>query len=198
MFGFGPAFAGLIRSDTSETYQISNREVEKAQFLARKRQDELDEIRVENDEDQLRETLHRYNSEWSGVFHRLDQADGQVDGKIDRKALVKWVSALDLQKTIDFEANLNISPRQLERLVSRVDANKDGYVDREEFLKLIYDRDKHLSKKQQSLLRHYLQVAAYAEEYSCWPPPIFIPCLTCLQDRRTVNRWTVEFQRDPA
>ena len=49
MFGFGPAFAGLIHSDTNETYQISNREVEKAQFLARKRQDELDEIRVEND-----------------------------------------------------------------------------------------------------------------------------------------------------
>ncbi len=120
-------------------------------------------------------------NEWLLVFDRLDQADGLTDGRIDRRALVKWVSALDLQKTIEFEANLNITPRELERLVSRADRNKDGYVDRHEFLQLVANRDHELTKKQQSLLRQYLRVAAYAEEYSCWPPPVFVPTITLLQ-----------------
>ncbi len=30
-------------------------------------------------------------------------------------------------------------------------------------------------------MRHYLQVAAYADQYSCCPPPIFIPLATVLQ-----------------
>ena len=95
--------------------------------------------------------------------------------------MVKWVSALDLQKTIEFEANLNISPKNLERLVSKADHDKDGYVDQEEFLSLISNRDKVLSKKQQSLLHQYLRVAAYAEEYRWCPPPIFILLLTFIQ-----------------
>lgn len=85
--------------------------------------------------------------EWGPVFKRLDQADGVADGRIDRRALVKWVSALDLQKTIEFEANLNITPRELERLVSKADANKDGFVDRCEFLRLVANRDKELTRQ---------------------------------------------------
>ena len=166
MFGFGPAFAELIRP--KHGYQLTDSDLMEVKRRERMSQD-------------CGEELERIHDEWDRVFERLDEADGQADGRIDRKALVKWVSALDLQKTIDFEANLNITPRELERLVSKADHNKDGYVDRCEFLRLVSNRDKDLSKKQQSLLHQYLQVAAYAEEYSCWPPPFFIPCLTALQ-----------------
>ncbi len=34
---------------------------------------------------------------------------------------------------------------------------------------------------QRGLLREYLKVAAYADRYSWWPPPIFIPAVTALQ-----------------
>jgi hypothetical protein len=114
----------------------------------------------------------------------LDQADGIHDGRIDRRALVKWVSALDMRQAVDFEATLNIDAHALERLVSRADSNKDGYVDKREFLNLVANRDQNLSNNQQSLLRTYLKVAAYADSYSWWPPPLFIPIITILQVSR--------------
>ena len=80
------------------------------------------------------------------VFERLDQADGNADGLIDRKAFLKWLHALDLQKTIEFEANLGITPRELEKLITAADRNKDGFVDRGEFIRLVSNRDKQLSK----------------------------------------------------
>ena len=80
------------------------------------------------------------------VFERLDQADGNADGLIDRKAFLKWLHALDLQKTIEFEANLGITPRELEKLITAADRNRDGFVDRSEFIRLVSNRDKQLSK----------------------------------------------------
>ncbi len=82
------------------------------------------------------------------MFARLDEADGRPDGRIDRRALVKWVSALDLQKRIELESHLEFSPRELERLVSRADADKDGFVDKREFIQLVTDRNAELSKNQ--------------------------------------------------
>ena len=57
---------------------------------------------------------------WNEVFDKLAKADGTDDGQIDRKALVKWVSAMDLEKRIEFEASLKLSRNQLERLVAKV------------------------------------------------------------------------------
>ncbi len=122
----------------------------------------------------------RLESEWERVFSKLDKADGRSDGRVDRRAIVKWVSAMDLQKRIEFESNLEITPRELERLVSRADADKDGFVDRQEFLNLVCD-DEKLSGHQQGLLRQYLQVLAYADHYSWCPPPFVIPVVTVLQ-----------------
>jgi hypothetical protein len=48
-----------------------------------------------------------------------------------------------------FEANLNIAPRELEKLITAADRNKDGFVDRSEFIRLVSNRDKKLSKYKQ-------------------------------------------------
>ena len=172
MFGMGPAYAHLIRPEKHLLEMESSEEIRRAS-AAQQRLARLQE-ECGTDLDQVQEA-------WIDVFQRLDDADGSSDGRIDRRALVKWVSALDLQQTIEMEASLNINARELERLVSRADQNKDGFVDKCEFLRLVDNRDRALSVKQQSLLHQYLHVAAYAEEYSCWPPPLFIPCLTILQ-----------------
>jgi hypothetical protein len=58
--------------------------------------------------------------EWLVIFDNLDKADGIKDGNIERKAMIKWVAALDLQKKIEFEAHLNVSPRQLDRIMAKV------------------------------------------------------------------------------
>ena len=57
---------------------------------------------------------------WEDVFDKLAKSDGEDDGKIDRKALVKWLSAMDLQHRIDLEKNLDVSPNQIERIVKQV------------------------------------------------------------------------------
>ena len=66
------------------------------------------------------EERHLQQETLNDMFDHLDKADGTSDGKIERKALVKWVSAMDLQKRIDFEANLNISPQKIDRILSKV------------------------------------------------------------------------------
>ena len=57
---------------------------------------------------------------WDDVFENLAKNDGIDDGKINRNALVKWISAMDLNKRIDFEAHLNVSPKQIEHLLEKV------------------------------------------------------------------------------
>ena len=119
--------------------------------------------------------------DWDQVFDGLDRADGVRDGQINRKALVKWMSAIDLQKRIDLEKNLDISPRQIERIVREADHNNDEFVDKEEFMKLVHDKQDQFSRQQQSQFRQYMQIVAYAEEYRWWPPPYFILSMTLLQ-----------------
>ena len=135
MFGFGPAYAQIIRPKSG--YKLSRTESAKKEVI----ETECPDVGM----------MDEVEKEWTRVFQRLDkvrarevkifsfscvywifssEVDGNSDGRIDRKAFVKWVSALDLQKTIEFEANLNITPRELERLVSRADKNKDGFVDK--------------------------------------------------------------------
>ena len=219
MFGMGPKYADLLRPEDALRKDIYEREKRIEEY-------ELNDLQGNNNsdlssgkkcsvkyimknfsaaEDEESQNLTDVQKEWKKIFHRLDKSDGTSDGKIDRKALIKWVSALDLQKTIELEADLNISPRldlkipnripkpyalrfsffvrsrKLERLVSRADHDKDGYVDEEEFLNLISNEDEALSKKQQSVLHQYLKVAAYAEEYHWCPPPFFILVLTIVQ-----------------
>jgi membrane associated rhomboid family serine protease len=63
----------------------------------------------------------------------------------------------------------------------QVDHNNDGFVDKEEFLNLVNNRGKYLTKRQESMFRQYLQVVAYAEEYRWCPPPWFTIVMTILQ-----------------
>ena len=56
---------------------------------------------------------------WDDVFENLARNDGIDDGKINRTALVKWISAMDLNKRLDFEAHLGVSPNQIERIGKR-------------------------------------------------------------------------------
>ena len=40
---------------------------------------------------------------WDDVFDNLAKNDGKDDGKINRYALTKWISAMDLNRRIDIE-----------------------------------------------------------------------------------------------
>ena len=59
------------------------------------------------------------------------------------------------------------------------DKNKDGFIDKEEFMSLTMKR---LGSQQlKSAFRQYCEKLAYAEEFKCCPPPLFIIIITVLQ-----------------
>ena len=95
---------------------------------------------------------------WKDVFDLLAHNDGIDDGKIDRKALIKWISAMDMEKRLHFEKHLNLSPKQIKDLVIKADVNKDGFIDKQEFLNLVHDKSQITSKPQQKVIRQYFQV----------------------------------------
>ncbi|TRY70827.1 hypothetical protein TCAL_04481 [Tigriopus californicus] len=168
MFGFGPQIAKLLRHEETNGISTPTTTIDIPLEIEETAQDiSLLEVDTTSDDGQ--------------IFDLLDRADGTRDGRIDTRSLLKWVTAMDLKKAIDMEANLNITPTRLERLVSRADANKDGFVDKEEFSQMLRDHAQELDKAQRSLFRQYLKVIAYGEEITLCPPPIFILSVAILE-----------------
>ena len=95
---------------------------------------------------------------WDDVFQHLAHNDGIDDGKIDQKALTKWISDMDMEKRMHFKKHLNLSPKQIKDLVIKADVNKDGFIDKQEFLNLVHDKSQITSKLQQKVIRQYFQV----------------------------------------
>ena len=60
------------------------------------------------------------NKMWEQAFEKLAKADGENDGKIEVKSLVKWIKSLDLNSRVEYEKHLDISPNQIERIVNKV------------------------------------------------------------------------------
>lgn len=58
-------------------------------------------------------------------------------------------------------------------MVTAADKDKSGFLDKEEFLALVARQWEHLEEVERSKFKQYLRVAAYADHYRWWPPPIF-------------------------
>ena len=61
----------------------------------------------------------------------------------------------------------------MKHLLESADADQNNFIDKLEFLALIERHSGELERIQQSRLLQFMRVAAYAEEYSWWPPPLF-------------------------
>ena len=61
----------------------------------------------------------------------------------------------------------------MKHLLESADADHNSFIDKLEFLALIERHSGELERIQQSRLLQFMRVAAYAEEYSWWPPPLF-------------------------
>ena len=61
----------------------------------------------------------------------------------------------------------------MKHLLESADADQNNFIDKLEFLALIERHSGELEKIQKSRLLQFMRVAAYAEEYSWWPPPLF-------------------------
>ena len=63
----------------------------------------------------------------------------------------------------------------------QADHNKDGQIDKEEFLNLVKNENDLFTKRQESVFKQYIQVVAYGEEYRCRPPPLAILSFTLIE-----------------
>ena len=79
--------------------------------------DKKSETSSNSSSDNARETCTKI---WETAFNKLAKADGDNDGQIEMKSLVKWIVSLDLNSKIEFEKNLEISPKRIERIVKKV------------------------------------------------------------------------------
>lgn len=57
---------------------------------------------------------------WNEIFDRLAVKDGVDDGQIEGQALVKWLSAMNLEDRMAFEKQIPLDHHQLQRLVKQV------------------------------------------------------------------------------
>ena len=91
------------------------------------------------------------------IFKILDEKDGIKDGKIDCKFLLKWLDAQSLNSTIEFESELALNKKNIALIIQSADSNKDGFIDKQEFMDLVLNKIATLSKQQQNLYRNYFQ-----------------------------------------
>ena len=158
------------------------------------------------------DTEENSEDEWQDVFERLDPKDGVSDGRIDKEAFLEWMDTLDFQDTVMLEAKQGISRQKLRWLINTADVDKDNFIDREEFLRLVHSYSGELEKIQKNNLLKYMRIAAYSEEYrlivlkvkgyrlnlqNCrwWPPPCFTLSCSVLMISLFVHH-TVQFHRD--
>ena len=111
------------------------------------------------------DTEENSEDEWQDVFERLDPKDGVSDGRIDKEAFLEWMDTLDFQDTVMLEAKQGISRQKLRWLINTADVDKDNFIDREEFLRLVHSYSGELEKIQKNNLLKYMRIAAYSEEY---------------------------------
>ena len=50
-------------------------------------------------------------------------------------------------------------------MINTADVDKDNFIDREEFMKLVHSYSGELEKIQKNKLLKYMRIAAYSEEY---------------------------------
>ena len=130
---------------------------------------------------QLQSSLVQEKTYLEEIFKILDAKDGIKDGKIDCKFLLKWLDAQSLNSRIEFEYELALNKYNIASIIQSADSNKDGYIDKQEFMELVLKKVAILSNQQQNMYHNYFQVLAYAEEYYFWPPPFFILIITFIQ-----------------
>jgi len=119
--------------------------------------------------------------DWMEIFDRLDPKDGTEDGRIGKMAFLEWIDTLNFQDTVMLEASKGISREKIRWLIESADTDDNNFIDREEFLALVEKYSRELEKIQRNNLLKYMRVAAYADEYRWWPPPVFIILLTITQ-----------------
>ena len=66
-------------------------------------------------------------------------------------------------------------------MIESADADRDRFIDKDEFLTLVETYSTELERIQRNNFLKYMRIAAYADEYSWWPPPFVILTLSIIQ-----------------
>lgn len=111
--------------------------------------------------------------DWEEIFKLLDPKDGTSDGRIDKAAFLEWLDTLNFQDTVTLEVKNGITRRKLRYLIEAADTDDNNFIEKEEFMELVQKHCFELEKIERNNLFKYMRIAAYAEEYRWWPPPMW-------------------------
>jgi len=118
---------------------------------------------------------------WEEIFDKLDTKDGVEDQRIDKAVFLEWIDTLSFQASVSLEAKHGIDRGYIRYILEKADRDKDGYIDKAEFLKLVEDYSRGLEEIQRSKFLTYIRIAAYSREIRWWPPPLFILITSLIQ-----------------
>ena len=116
----------------------------------------------------LKQQISVISEDWDKIFENLDRCDGTNDGKINRDSLINWIGKMDFETKVDCEKHLHMPPKEIKRLIAKADVNKDGLIDKKEFLDLVQNKGLVLSKQQQNVMRQYLKVRIFFLASQTW------------------------------
>ena len=107
-------------------------------------------------------------------YSSIDEIDSR--GSIDAKELEQELRSLG---RYELEDRLGISWNKIKEIIRRSDVNRNGIIEYRNFLETV--KRYRLTTEQESNLKGIVRSFAYAEEFSCWPPTLFMILITALE-----------------
>ena len=123
---------------------------------------------------------------WKEIFDSLDGKDGRKDGKIHKQSLQNILGILETNSILSLEVvETGTNKHRIQRQISKADANKDGFIDREEFSDWVGAMEEAAEEEDTRSLhdvtKKHMETAAYAVECRTWPPPLFLALVSAAQ-----------------
>ena len=103
-----------------------------------------------------------------------EEIDGR--GKFDRRELE---NELRHRSWDELENVYGVSRHKINEILRRADVNRDGEIEYREFLEVI--KRYRLTTEQEGTLKELVAAFAYAEEFSCMPPTVFMLSITLIE-----------------
>lgn len=103
-----------------------------------------------------------------------DEIDGR--GSFSAKELEQELKSMHRS---ELEDQLGISIYKIREIIRRADIDRDGEVEYKDFLHVV--RQYRLSSEQESTLKGIVRAFAYAEEFTCNPPTLFMVLVTAIE-----------------
>jgi rhomboid-related protein 1/2/3 len=178
------------RNDHNTVPQVVTRDEKTERTMERRKQYELSSL--DNDWYPILATKLTKSTSKSRSFDQPDvgqtgasyhsQSRITIEDEIDGRGTF---AAKDLEKELrsmhrsELEDQLGITWTKVREIIRRADYDNDGIVEYKDFLETV--KQYRLNTEQESVLQSLVKAFAYAEEFTCFPPRLFMVVITLIE-----------------